>query len=62
MAHLAPKGIAMRPGGRGAVSINDQQISERQADRIAGTRGARRLKGGLVPSPQAVRPQLLASW
>jgi hypothetical protein len=33
----------MRSGGRALVSINGKRVSERQAGRLAGTRGARAL-------------------
>src|SRR5262245_22770972 len=33
----------MRPGGRALVALNGKRLSERQAGRIAGTRGARAL-------------------
>ena len=48
----------MRPGGRTRVVINGTQISERQAGRIAGTRGARALAQlgfDAVPAPRIAR-------
>jgi len=51
----------MRAGGRALVRLNGKQLSERQAGRLAGTRGARALaKLGFDASPGARKERYFA--